>query len=256
MSVFGGYARYYDLLYQDKNYADETLFIRELLQKFSPEARSVLELGCGTGGHAECLAKAGFNIHGIDRSRNMLKRAEKRRSELSMELQSRMVFEHGDIRTARLGRKFDIVLSLFDVMSYQLSNKDLISAFLTAKEHLNDGGVFIFDCWYGPGVLTDPPTTRLKEIEGEDVVVTRIAEPTIHIHDNLVDVNYHIFIRDKGTQKVEEIREKHCMRYLFYPEVEMILSTVGFELISFLEFMKNEKPGDGAWNACFVCRRQ
>ena len=256
MSVFGDYARYYDELYRDKDYAGETLFIRELLQKFIPEARSILELGCGTGGHAEHLAKAGFSIHGIDRSRDMLKRAEKRRSELPMELQSRMFFEHGDIRTTRLGKKFDIVLSLFDVMSYQLSNKDLISAFVTAKENLNDGGVFIFDCWYGPGVLTDPPTTRLKEIEGEDVVVTRIAEPTIHIHDNLVDVNYHIFIRDKGTQKVEEIREKHCMRYLFYPEVEMILSTVGFELISFLEFMKNEKPGEGAWNACFVCRRQ
>ncbi|MFC1843876.1 class I SAM-dependent DNA methyltransferase [Thermodesulfobacteriota bacterium] len=254
MFTFKDYARYYDLLYRDKDYRGEVDFVNSLIKKYTPGAKSILELGCGTGGHAEHLVKRGFAVHGIDISDDMLRMAERRYKGFPPELKAKTNFEKRDVRTARLGRKFDIVLSLFDVMSYQLSNNDLISAFLTAKEHLNDGGVFIFDCWYGPGVLTDPPTTRFKEIEGEDIVVTRIAEPTIHIHDNIVDVNYNIFIRNKSTQLVEEIREKHCMRYLFYPEVEMILSTVGFEVISFLEFMKNEKPGEGAWNACFVCK--
>jgi hypothetical protein len=31
MSVFGGYARYYNLLYQNKNYAAESRFVHDLI---------------------------------------------------------------------------------------------------------------------------------------------------------------------------------------------------------------------------------
>ena len=50
----------------------------------------------------------------------------------------------------------------------------------TAAKHLKPNGVFIFDFWYGPGVLTDPPVVRLKRLENEEIEVLRIAEPVMH----------------------------------------------------------------------------
>ena len=79
----------------------------------------------------------------------MLEMAEQKRSSLAPELAHRLRFTQGDLRTVRLGERADAVISLFHVMSYQTSNADLTAAFATAREHLAEGGVFIFDCWYG-----------------------------------------------------------------------------------------------------------
>src|SRR3546814_3756666 len=45
-----------------------------------------------------------------------------------------------DVRTARFDRTFDAVVSLFHVMSYQVTNSDLIETIRTASSHLAAGG--------------------------------------------------------------------------------------------------------------------
>ena len=106
-------------------------------------------------------------------------------------------------------------------MSYQNSNEELIKAFEVAKNHLNDDGIFVFDFWYGPAVLTDLPTTRVKRFENESIKVTRLAEPVLHAQANVVDVNYDVFIEDKISKEVVEKKELHKMRYFFDIELEM-----------------------------------
>ena len=49
MSVFNEYARYYDLLYRDKDYVGEVEYVHRLLQAHAPGAQSLLNLGCGSG---------------------------------------------------------------------------------------------------------------------------------------------------------------------------------------------------------------
>lgn len=252
MNVFGKYARYYNLLYRDKDYAKEALFIHKLLQQYAPGKRSILELGCGTGTHAKFLAEKGYHIHGIDMSEEMFQQAEKQRSQYSQDLASRIVFSHGDIRNIRLDRQSDAIISLFHVVSYQTTNEDLQATFTTAKVHLKQGGVFIFDCWYGPAVLSERPTVRIKRLEDEMIQVTRIAEPVMHLNKNVVDVNYHVFIRDKRTNAVEEIRETHKMRYLFAPEIRLFISNLGFKIIDFREWMTDCTPGCDTWGVYFV----
>jgi len=56
-TVFNDYARYYDLLYQDKDYQAEADYVAGLMKRFHLEARSILKLGSGTGIHASLLAK-------------------------------------------------------------------------------------------------------------------------------------------------------------------------------------------------------
>jgi SAM-dependent methyltransferase len=141
-AVFGDYARYYDLLYRDKDYAGEANFIHGLTQKYAPNAETILELGCGTGKHAELLSKMGYDVLGIDMSRKMLEAAKRRIGDLAEKGAMKLLFDQGDIRTYRTERLFDVAISLFHVMSYQSTNKDLQNVFETAKIHLKPGGYF------------------------------------------------------------------------------------------------------------------
>ena len=150
MSQFGNlYSQYYDLLYSDKNYKGEVEYINKLIKENFLEAKTLLDMGCGTGKHAELLCDAGYNVHGIDLSEDMLKIANNR----CKNKEDQLSFSHSDIQELDLDRKFDIVVSLFHVMSYQNRNSELIKAFEVARNHLKDGGIFIFDFWYGPAVL-------------------------------------------------------------------------------------------------------
>jgi SAM-dependent methyltransferase len=254
MSVFGNYARYYDLLYRDKDYVGEAQFIDRLIRSHAPTAQTILELGCGTGTHAILLAKAGYDLHGVDLSPEMLETADKRRAELPPELASKLKFSPGDARTVRVEGTFDVVISLFHVVSYQTTNADLQAAFATAKQHLKPGGIFIFDIWYGPTVLTDRPTLRVKRLEDDRIQVTRIAEPQIYPNENWVDVNYQVFIRDKASNAVEEVRETHRMRYLFTPEIELLLQAQGMQMLTYREWMSDRAASFDTWGVYYIGR--
>jgi SAM-dependent methyltransferase len=252
MNIFDNYARYYDLLYRDKDYAGEAQFIHQLIQTHTPNAQNILELGCGTGNHAVLLAKKGYQIHGVDFSEEMLQKADSRLSKIPLDLASKLNFSQGDIRQVKLNQTFDVVISLFHVISYQTTNEDLLAAFNTAKEHLKPGGIFIFDVWYGPAVLTERPTVRVKRLEDEKILVTRIAEPVVYPNENLVDVIYQVFIRDKSSNAVEEIQETHQMRYLFKPEIDLILKAASLKIIDHTEWMSDKPLGFATWSSVFI----
>jgi SAM-dependent methyltransferase len=209
MAVFKNYARYYDLLYRDKDYEAEADYVHSLIQRNAPGSSSIMELGCGTGKHAMLLAEKGYSVHGVDLSEGMLEEAESRRRSLPIEVREKLSFTHGDVRTVRVGATFDVVISLFHVVSYQTTNEDLQAQFETAKAHLKPGGMFIFDCWYGPAVLTERPEARLKQLEDECIQVTRAANPEIYPNENCVDVNYELVVREKASQETEAVSYTH-----------------------------------------------
>lgn len=250
MSVFHEYARYYDLLYRDKDYQAETEYLHGLIQAGAPGARSVLNLGCGSGRHDRCLVERGYAVTGVDISEEML-RCARSAAEGSPDL----AYHLGDVRSVRLEGAFDAVVSLFHVMSYQVENDDLASALATAFLHLKPGGLFVFDCWYGPGVLTDRPAVRVKELEDPAIAVTRIARPVMRPETNSVEVGYLVFVRDKATGAVQEIRETHHMRYLFNPELRSMLGAAGFESVDFKEWLGSSPPDFNSWNAVITARK-
>jgi len=254
MSVFNNYARYYDLLYRDKDYLAETQYVNQHIQAFAPGAQSLLELGCGTGRHATLLSSENYTIYGLDQSMEMIRRARQRQAELPSNQGQRLTFLHGDIQSFKTDTRFDAVISLFHVISYQTTNEDLDATFFTASNHLKPGGIFLFDCWYGPAVLTELPDVRVKRIEDDTIGITRIAEPEIHANENIVDVKYHVFIRDQTTEQVNEIHETHRMRYLFFPEIERLFSANNMKLIHAEEWMTGQLLGVDTWNAFFIGR--
>jgi SAM-dependent methyltransferase len=248
--TFNAYAVYYDLLYRDKDYQSEAAFVKSLLDKNSirSDAR-ILELGCGTGKHAFCFASLGYRVDGIDLSPTMIEAAVMQTPD---EMKTSVSFSVGDVRDVVFGRSFDAVVSLFHVASYQTTNSDLQNMFASASRHLDTNGVFIFDCWYGPAVLFERPEARTKTMSSDDYEVIRSAVPVIDVNRNCVEVQYSMRVRDKKDSSVAEIKESHCMRYLFLPEVELILEAQGMRLVDSVEWGTSADLSQGSWYATFV----
>ncbi len=251
MGVFETYARYYNLLYADKDYQAEARYVADKLGGVS-RSESILDLGCGTGAHAHALAHQGFEVWGVDMSDAMLRAAQARRDTALEPTRSRMHFIRGDLREVRLNRAFSHVTCLFHAMSYQCSNQDLKAAFATASQHLAPGGRFLFDVWYGPAVLSQRPEVRVKRVEDDSVAITRIAEPTIRWDLNVVDVDYELWIKDKATGAAEHLRETHQMRYLFHGEIAELMNQVGLTLSGAEEYLTGRVPNGQTWSVCYV----
>ena len=163
-------------------------------------------------------------------------------------------FHVGDARSIRLGRKFDVATSLFHVASYQTQNADLASLFATAATHLNSGGRFFFDFWYGPGVLSELPETRIKRLATEEHTFIRLAEPEIDFSKNIATIKYTILAENlDGSRQVLE--EEHSMRYLFLPEIDYLLREAGFTMVAACPWMKRNEPLERHWLACVLAEK-
>ena len=253
---FNHYSLYYDLLYADKDYPSEVQYIRGLMDKFATQPiSSLLEIGCGTGIHASALAKQGLNVLGIDRSDEMLARARERAVSQGLD-DLRLFFGKGDARSFRIDRKFDVVASLFHVLSYQTTEHDLQAMLQTSGFHLNAGGIFLFDFWYGPAVLWQRPVVRSKRLSNNEIQVMRLAEPIIHDQKNVVDVNYTVYVKELVSNQTKEIQETHRMRYFFLPEIDLLLNANGFDRINAQEWLTGKEPSVDSWGVCVVARKR
>lgn len=193
METFQDYAYYYNAFYKDKDYAKEARQIDEILKKYGKNIHSVINYGCGTGKHDIELSRIGYSCTGIDLSETMIEVAKQN----SKNEEKKIDFSVADIRKFEPEKKYDAVISLFHVMSYQNSNEDIRAAFQSARKALERDKLFLFDLWYGPGVLTDPPVVRVKEVEDDQYRLIRIARPVMYDERNIVDVNYEVLIIDK-----------------------------------------------------------
>jgi len=244
MSVFDAYARYYDLVNKDKDYPAEAQYVASLIKQHGGDKSSLLDIGCGTGRHAELLADSGFDVAGLDRSEAMVSQAKLRRPDIG--------FHVGDVCTSSLDRRFEVVSALFHVISYLTEDDQLRAAFDNISDHLEPGGLLIFDCWHGPAVLHQRPEIRVRRLADESTRVVRIAEPEMLPEKNRVNVHYQVFVEEQ--ERWEQFTEEHPMRYLFQPEIEELLSASGMEILQAEEWLTGKSPGENTWSVVYVAR--
>ena len=243
---FNLYSKYYDLLYKSKSYKAEANYIANCIKKYSPNSKTILEFGSGTGGHGLILQNKGFQIFGLERSNQMVNEA----------IQNGFPCKQADITNYEIDRKFDVVISLFHVISYINDNESLIKTFINARESLNSNGLMIFDVWYSPAIYHQKPETRIKKVENDEISVLRVAEPVIHQNKNLVDVNYSIIVKNKKTNEWIEFEEKHPMRHYSIPEINLLAKFTGFELLKSEEFLTGNTPSENTWGVNFILRKK
>jgi SAM-dependent methyltransferase len=251
-SVFGNdYAGSYDALYAEKDYAAECDLLEDIFRTAARPVRSVLDLGCGTGRHSVELAGRGYDLVGVDRSPAMLERA-RARAQASTALEHQPEFVEGDVRDLSLAKRFDAVLCMFAVLGYQIEAEGLRATLAGVRRHLEPGGLFIFDVWYGPAVEAIGPEVRTKVVRDGLDEVERTALGVLEADKHVCSVSYRVTRRRAGMADATTF-ETHRMRYFYEADLADLLAGAGLTLRSVSAFPDVENPPSASsWNVLAV----
>lgn len=242
------YSQYYDLLYSDKDYAAETDYLVNLINLYGSQGNKIIELGSGTGKHANLLAEKGYQVLGIERSAEMVEIADQAKK-------AGVNFQIADITEFKTDISFDIALSLFHVISYLTNNENLIKTFKNVHHCLNKDGLFIFDVWHSASVNFQVPERRTKILKNKNIAVKRNAIPVLYPEANVVEVNYDIAVENLRDGSTQSFKEQHPMRHFSRPEIELLAYATGFELIHNEEFLSKAPASIETWGVCYILKK-
>lgn len=229
------YSSTYDALYGEKDYAAEVASIAERLGR---SEGAILDLGCGTGSHAALLARAGYVVTGVDRSADMLAIARAKNADVEFVCADLIDF---DLE----GRRFDGAIMMFAVLGYLVEPSAIAAALANVRRHLRPGAAFVFDFWFGPGVLRERPAQRVRTLQVGSVVYQRSATPSLDLLRQVVDVDYRL--RDVAGD-ADDVHERHSMRFFFPRELELLLANASFGPPSLQAFPGGGAPDEATWN--------
>ena len=229
-TIFTKLAKYYDIFYGSRNIEHDIDFLEHIFREFTKlRIRDVLDLGCGTGDHALELAKRGYRVIGLDISREMIRIANIKK-ELSNVIN--VEFRVHDIRDFDLGRKFDAIIALYGVISYLVTNKDIVSVLRNVRRHLVNDGLFIFDFWHLPGQIKHyKPFSIWKYEVDENEVVAKLELMSIDITRCVIKIAYEVQHLSQGIP-IDSVFEEHELRLLTIPEIAHYLDEADLRILN------------------------
>ena len=196
--MFEKTAEFYDLFYDEKDYAGEAARVRELVAARYPGARTLLDVACGTGRHLEFLASS-FEVEGTDLDNGMLAIAHQRLPDVA--------FHRADMRDFDLGRTFDVVTCLFSSIGYVQTVENLGHAVTAMARHLAPSGVLLIEPWITPDAFDPNHIGRLVVAERPGLQAARMNGTRVEGRLSMLD--FHYLIARPGT--VEHLTETHTL---------------------------------------------
>lgn len=214
--LYRKFARYYDLIYQWMDYQGEAEFIEMAVERYkTSEGVNLLDVACGTGGHAHYLQKS-FKILGLDINPEMLEIARKKLPE--------MEFVQGDMKKMDLEQEFDLIICLFSAINYHKTLDELEKTLKLFYNHLKSGGVLIFDLGFCTENWEEGRMFVDAAVEG-DLQLARISQS--RLQDGVFNANFVFLVKENGKMDFEI--DQHQIGVFPTLEVEKILEKIGFK---------------------------
>lgn len=248
------HSKYYDLTYTKKGYAEEATFFDSLIQKYGRAGTKTLaSFGAGTLNHERFLSQKDYVITGVDFSKRMVALAKEK---IKKEKLRDMTVEQGDMRSWRTDKKFDAVLSMFNVVSYCNDLKELGQVIATAAKVLEPNGVFIFDCWNAQAVKKDPPRTRFAKFTDGTTELYRLTEATPIDGGEAIELSIEL-LEIKKKKLTGRETENHRVRAWHLSDIETLLNKNGLPLSLACEFGNAKLPiSDKKWAMTIVAKKR
>jgi SAM-dependent methyltransferase len=180
--MFSRTAQYYDLIYSFKDYAAETVKIRDVIRKEHPAARSILDIACGTAEHAKLLSSE-FSVDGIDLQPEFVEIAQSKVPTGS--------FSIADMRSFQLGKKYDVVQCLFSSIGYLKQGDEIVQALECFAQHLATGGIILIEPWLTPEIWR-VGSPHMQTVDQPDLKICRMGVTGRQGNLALLPMNYMI----------------------------------------------------------------
>ncbi len=226
MQNYGKFSELYDYLMDDFDYKLWAEYIREIFAKYNMNTKSILEMACGTGNLTSELLELGYFVDAFDKSEEMLALA---RNKLRKYKRARLFSL--DMTDYNMNKKYDAVISACDSINYVLVETELLKVFKNVYEHLESGGVFIFDI---------NSEYKIKNILGDNVFLEDRGntfytwENRFNPETNIVEFLLTFFTSDDGINYTR-FDELHKERAYSLEEVTKTLIDAGFQRIEALD---------------------
>ncbi|MBN2464289.1 class I SAM-dependent methyltransferase [candidate division WOR-3 bacterium] len=227
MSEYNAYSVYYDLLWGDKQ-EDVPFYLDMARETGSP----VCELACGTGRVVLPLARAGFEVTGIDMSQAMLDKLQAKLDREPREVQARVALRCADMRDYRFSQKFNLVFCAFNSFLHLLTTEDQLACLASVREYLADDGrlaLNVFAPLYDRLANKNETLVRTEPDPetGRDLVVTNITQrdPANQTMDAFQCVDR---IGDDGVVRRYPARFTLC--WIHNREMHLLLRLAGYEV--------------------------
>ncbi len=195
--MFSRSADLYDVIYSSfKNYPAEAAQLAELIRREHPNARTVLDVACGTAEHARLLAgEHGFAVDGLDLDPAFVRIARGKLTGGAVFLADMTAFD--------LGRTYDVILCLFSSIGYVRTLDNVTRALRCFRDHLAPGGLVLVEPWFPPGFL-QPGRTHAVCANAEGVSVCRMSR--MEVEDRISRLHFEYLIgRPAGIEHTSEL---------------------------------------------------
>lgn len=246
------YQEYYDKLYATKDYAAEVeVILRVANDKLGKAPDSILDVGCGTGGHSLLFAEKGYSVVGADIDNYCIDVARRKATNLK-DKKLTLLCEH----VSKIDMHgFDMSVSLFNVVNYIHKVDELMSFFKAIYKRLAAPGLYIFDCWNGLAAILDLPREKKAEIVFDEEKIEIRSFPRVNLMKQSVHVDNAVSVTKANGENVSfSFQYEHTLWTPFI--LRNLLIMAGFEVLSVSEWMKPDLAATfKSWKIMFICRK-
>ena len=240
--MYQDFAEIYDGLMNDVDYESWAEYYTRLLSVFGIRGGKICECACGTGGLTLPLQRRGFQMTGVDQSREMLWQAAQKARKNGMSIP----FVQQDMRALNLHKPVDAVLATCDGVNYLMTEEDLLGFFRAAKRAVRPGGALAFD-------VSTPH--KLKEILCGGLMcedrpeITYLWQNTWHERSQTVDLDLCFFIRE-ADGKYRRTEEHQSQRAWTQEALKNALWKAGFRSVCMYSeaTLNPAKESDQRWH--------
>ena len=226
--MFTKTAKQYDDVYSYKDYEGESELITTLVRERVPNAKTLLDVACGTGKHLEHLSKS-FECQGVDLDTEMLKISEERMPEARL--------HNGDMCEFSLNSKFDAVTCLFSSIGYTKTVDRMEEAVSNMANHLNPGGMLLVEPWITPEAWIPGRVHADKYKTGDGFVLRMgVAEP---VDRGRLVLEYMI----GNSNGISKVTETHEMGWFTHDEYSNAFTKADLKL----EYLEEGLTGRGIY---------
>ena len=194
--MFSKSVEFYDEIVKEfKDYDKECRDIDKRIKSINPEAKTILDVACGTGEHALILSRDyGYEVDGIDLEEGFIELASKKCPEGR--------FEVADMTDFELDRKYDVVTCLFSAIGYAGTLEKTSKAIGCFKDHLNEDGVMLVEPWIDPREFENG-NSFLRTVDRDGFKAARIGRSEVFGNISRVTFDYLVVVKDEVYRETE-----------------------------------------------------